>query len=191
MLNLALFGPPGAGKGTQADLLVKKYDLFHISTGGMLRGEINEGTPLGLKAKKTIEDGKLVSDETIVKIIEKTIRNNPDARGYLFDGFPRTYVQAYILEGIMTRFNKKLCCLISLEISEDISVKRLLERSKSSMRSDDNESVIRKRLEEYNEKTLPVIEYFKGIKRYYPINGEESIENIHGQITAIIDKFRL
>ncbi len=188
MINIALFGPPGAGKGTQADLLVKKYNLLHISTGSILRNEIDEGTPLGLEAKKTIERGKLVSDEMIVKIIEKTIRNNPDVRGYLFDGFPRTYVQAYILEGIMTRFHKKLCCLISLEISEDVSVKRLLERGRTSGRRDDTEEVIRKRLREYNDKTIPVIEYYKEINRYFPINGDGSVGHIHSQITAIIDK---
>ncbi len=191
MLNLALFGPPGAGKGTQAKLLIEKYNLYHISTGDMLRKEIAEGTPLGIKAKKTIEEGKLVSDETIVRIIEKTIISNPDSKGYLFDGFPRTYIQAYILEGIMSRFHKKLCCLISLEISDEISVKRLMERGKSSGRKDDNEKVIRNRLKEYYAKTVPVLEYYKKVGNYYPVNGDNSIESIHREIIGIIDKFVL
>ncbi len=188
MINIALFGPPGAGKGTQAELLIKKYNLFHISTGDLLRKEIAEGTPLGLQAKKTIEEGKLVPEETVVKLIEKTIMSNPDSTGYLFDGFPRTYVQAYILEGLMSRFNKKLCCLIGLEIDDEVCVKRLIERGKSSGRSDDNEAVIRSRLKEYYDKTVPVTEYYKKAGTYYPVNGDDTVENIHKEIVKIIDK---
>ncbi len=188
MLNLALFGPPGAGKGTQAKLIVEEYGLFHISTGEMLRREISEGTPLGIKAKKTIDEGRLVPDETIVRIIEKTIENNPDSKGYLFDGFPRTYIQAYILEGIMSRFHKKMCCLISLEIPDEVSVRRLLNRGKTSGRSDDNEAVIRSRLKEYYEKTLPVIEYYKKIGNYFPVNGDDTVEHIYKEIKSIIER---
>ncbi len=188
MINIALFGPPGAGKGTQAELLIKKYGLLHISTGDLLRKEIAEGTPLGLQAKKTIEEGKLVPEETVVKLIEKAIMSNPDSKGYLFDGFPRTYVQAYILEGLMSRFNKKLCCLIGLELDDEICIKRLIERGKSSGRSDDNETVIRSRLKEYYDKTVPVVEYYKQADTYYPVNGDDTVENIHKAIVKIIDK---
>jgi len=190
MLNIALFGPPGAGKGTQAGFLVKEYGLFHISTGGMLRKEIEGKSPLGMKAKRTMDAGRLISNETIVKIIEKTILNNPDATGYLFDGFPRTYIQAYILEGLMARFHKKLCCLISLEISDAVSVSRLVERGQTSGRSDDNEEIIRKRLKEYYDKTLPVIEYFKQVEKYFPVNGEDTVENIHHKIKEIINRIK-
>ncbi len=159
MLNIALFGPPGAGKGTQSEFLIKKYKLFYISTGNLLRKEIKEESDLGLAAKSIIEEGGLVSDEIIVQIIEKTIKNNPDANGFLFDGFPRTYVQAFILEGLMIKLDTSLNRLISIDVPEEVSVKRLMERGKTSGRSDDTEIVIRNRLKEYHDKTLPVLKY--------------------------------
>jgi len=161
MLNVALFGPPGAGKGTQSEYLIKEYKLFYISTGDILRKEIKAQTKLGMEAQSIIASGGLVSDEIIVQIIENTITENRDSNGFLFDGFPRTFVQAYILEGLMIKLNKSLNCLISLEVDEEISVERLLQRGKTSGRSDDNETVIRNRLREYKEKTLPVLEFYK------------------------------
>ena len=161
MLNIALFGPPGAGKGTQSENLVKKYNLFYISTGDLLRKELTEKTKLGLEAKRVIASGGLVSDEIIVQIIEKTITENPEADGFLFDGFPRTYIQSYILDGLMLKLNTSLSCLISLEVHEETSVRRLLDRGKTSGRSDDNETVIRNRLREYKEKTLPVLNFYR------------------------------
>ena len=116
MLNIALFGPPGAGKGTQSEFLINKYNLFYISTGDLLRKEIANKTKLGLEAQSIIASGGLVSDEIIVQIIEKTITDNPDSNGFLFDGFPRTYIQAYILEGLMLKLNTSLNCLISLKL---------------------------------------------------------------------------
>ncbi|MBT7994532.1 MAG: adenylate kinase, partial [Bacteroidetes bacterium] len=161
MLNIALFGPPGAGKGTQSEFLIKKYNLFYISTGDLLRKEMKENTDLGKEAKNVIAAGGLVSDEIIVQIIEKTITDHPDSNGFLFDGFPRTYIQAYILEGLMIKLNTSLNCLINLDVPEKVSIDRLLNRGKTSGRSDDNEKVIRNRLSEYNEKTLPVLQFFK------------------------------
>ena len=117
MLNIALFGPPGAGKGTQSEFLIEKYNLFYISTGGLLRKEMANRTRLGREAQSIIAAGGLVSDEIIVQIIENTITGNPTAHGFLFDGFPRTYVQAYILEGLMLKLNTSLTCLISLNVS--------------------------------------------------------------------------
>jgi adenylate kinase len=188
MLNIALFGPPGAGKGTQSERLIEKYNLFYISTGDLLRKELKEETKLGLEAKSIIASGGLVPDEIIVQIIEKTITQNPDSKGFLFDGFPRTYVQAYILEGLMIRLNTSLNCLISLEVDEEDSVKRLLERGKTSGRSDDNEEVIRNRLKEYYDKTLPVLNFYKDRGIHYAINGANSIDKVNEDISDILQK---
>ncbi len=186
MLNIALFGPPGAGKGTQSEFLIKKYNLFYISTGDLLRKELAAKTKLGLEAQSIIAAGGLVSDEIIVQIIEKTITDNPDSNGFLFDGFPRTYIQAYILEGLMLKLNTSLNCLISLSVSEEESVRRLMNRGITSGRSDDNESVIRNRLKEYNQKTLPVLQFYRDKGVYVEVDGTASIEGVHQQITEII-----
>ncbi|NVO20475.1 MAG: adenylate kinase [Bacteroidetes bacterium] len=186
MLNVALFGPPGAGKGTQSEFLTKKYNLFYISTGDLLRKEMAGKTKLGLEAQSIIASGGLVPDEIIVQIIEKTITDNPGSNGFLFDGFPRTYIQAYILEGLMIKLHTSLNCLISLSVPEEESVKRLLNRGLTSGRSDDNEAVIRNRLREYNDKTLPVLQFYKDKGIYIEVDGTKSIENVHDQITQII-----
>ncbi|OQX99111.1 MAG: adenylate kinase [Bacteroidetes bacterium 4572_117] len=188
MLNIALFGPPGAGKGTQSEYLIRKFKLFYISTGDILRKELAAETKLGLDAKNIIAKGGLVSDEIIVQIIEKTIRSNPDVNGFLFDGFPRTFVQAYILEGLMIKLNTKLDFLISIEVSEEESIKRLLNRGKTSGRLDDNEEVIRNRLKEYNDKTLPVLNFFKERGICVPVNGLQGIEKVTTDIEQIINK---
>ena len=188
MINIALFGPPGAGKGTQSAFLIDKYDLFYISTGDLLRKELAEETKLGLEAKSIIAAGKLVSDEIIVQILEKTIKENPQASGFLFDGFPRTYIQAYILEGLMIKLDSSLNCLISIEVPEDVSVARLLNRGLTSGRLDDNELVIRNRLKEYEDKTLPVLNYYKEKGNYVAIDGNKDIEEVTAQIEEIINK---
>ncbi len=187
MLNIALFGPPGAGKGTQSAFLINKYKLLYISTGDLLRKEIADETVLGKVAKDIIAKGGLVSDEIIVQIIEKTITKNPSSNGFLFDGFPRTYVQAYILEGLMLKLNTSLNALISIEIEEEESVKRLLERGKISNRSDDNEVVIRTRLKEYRDKTIPVLKFYQDINVYRPINGLQNIDEVTNDIKEIIN----
>lgn len=186
MLNIALFGPPGAGKGTQSEFIINEYNLCYISTGDLLRTEIAEKTKLGQDAESIIAAGQLVSDEIIVQLIEKTIVTNPYTNGFLFDGFPRTYMQAYILEGLMIQHNSSLNCLINLNVDQDLTVQRLLERGKSSGRADDNKKVITKRLEEYNEKTHPVLEFYreKGILK--DVDGSQPIENVTGQIKDIL-----
>lgn len=188
MLNIALFGPPGAGKGTQSEFLTKKYNLFYISTGDLLRKEMAGKTRLGLEAQSIIASGGLVPDEIIVQIIEKTITENTGSNGFLFDGFPRTYIQAYILEGLMIKLNTSLNCLISLTVPEEESVARLLNRGKTSGRSDDNEQVIRNRLREYNEKTLPVLQFYKDKGILVDVDGTASIDQVHEQITVIISQ---
>jgi adenylate kinase len=187
MLNIALFGPPGAGKGTQSEYLIKKFKLFYISTGDILRKELANETKLGLQAKSIIAQGGLVSDEIIVQIIEKTIRSNPDVNGFLFDGFPRTFVQAYILEGLMIKLNTTLDLLISIEVPEEESVARLIERGKISGRMDDNEEVIRNRLKEYNEKTLPVLKFYKERGNYRSVNGLQSIKEVRADIEELVN----
>jgi adenylate kinase len=188
VINIALFGPPGAGKGTQSAFLIEKYDLYYISTGDLLRKELAEETKLGLEAKSIIAAGKLVSDEIIVQILEKTIKENSQAGGFLFDGFPRTTIQAYILEGLMIKLNTSLNCLISIEVPEDESVARLLNRGLTSGRLDDNEDIIRNRLREYEDKTLPVLNYYKEKGNYIAIDGHKSVGEVTAQIEEIINQ---
>lgn len=188
MLNIALFGPPGAGKGTQSKKLLEKYNLTYISTGDMLRAEIAEGSDLGLKAKSIIERGGLVDDELIIQIIEKKIQTNPDSRGILFDGFPRTTVQAYILEGLLLKLNSSLNCMVSLEVPEEELIERLLLRAKDSGRADDTLDVIKVRLQEYESKTKPVADFYAKKDKYYPINGVGEIDTIFENIVEIIEK---
>ena len=187
MLNIALFGPPGAGKGTQSKYLIEKYNLTYISTGDILRKEIAEGSDLGNKAKDIIAKGGLVSDDLIVQIIEKRIQSeNKD--GILFDGFPRTVVQAYILDGLLLKLNTSLSFMLSLEVPEEELISRLVERGKSSGRSDDNLDVIQKRLKEYNDKTLPLIDFYKDRGKYISIDGVGNISDITGRLNDAIEK---
>ncbi len=186
MLNIALFGPPGAGKGTQSNKLINKYKLAYISTGDMLRNEIAEGTKLGRIAKDIIDKGNLVSDEIIVQIIEGFIKSNTDINGVLFDGFPRTYVQAYILEGMLQRLDSKLSCMISLEVPKDELKRRMLDRAKISGRADDTEDVIENRFREYEQKTAPAARYYKERGIFNPINGLGSIDDIFSKIDKVV-----
>ncbi len=186
MLNIALFGPPGAGKGTQSKLLLEQYNLTYISTGDILRQEIAEGTELGLRAKSVIEKGGLASDEIIIQLIEARITKNEGTNGILFDGFPRTTAQAYILEGLLLRMDTSLTAMLSLEVPKDELVTRLLARAKDSGRADDTLDVIKYRLEEYDNKTKAVAEFYKNKGIYFPINGMGSIQDIFGQLTNTI-----
>ena len=188
MLNIALFGPPGAGKGTQSQWLIKKYNLTYISTGDILREEISAGSKLGLMAKNIIEKGGLASDEIIVQIIENKITKNPDANGFLFDGFPRTIVQCYILDGLLMKMNTSLTCMLSLEVPDDELIRRLRERAKISNRKDDNEVVIQVRLKEYYEKTVPVSTYYMDKNIYFPVDGTGEIQTIQNRLHVAVEK---
>lgn len=188
MFNIALFGPPGAGKGTQSRKLIEKYNLAYISTGDILREEIAEGSNLGLQAKSVIEKGGLVSDEIIVQIIEKKIKTNTEVNGFLFDGFPRTVVQAYILEGLLLKLNTSLNCMVSLEVPQDMLMERMLERAKKENRSDDTIEVIENRLKEYKNKTIPVADFYKDKGIYYACDGVGTVEDIFNRITNIVEQ---
>ena len=188
MLNIALFGPPGAGKGTQSKMLVEKYNLAYISTGDILRSEIAEGSELGLQAKDIIKKGGLVPDEIIVQIIEERIQTNTEANGFLFDGFPRTTVQAYILEGLLLKMNTKLDCMLSLEVPTDQLRNRLLDRAKKENRPDDTEEVINVRLQEYDTKTAPVANFYKEKEIYHGIDGLGGIDQIFDRLTSVINQ---
>ncbi len=190
MLNIALFGPPGAGKGTQSKKLLEKYNLTYISTGDILRAEIASGSPLGMEAKDIIEKGGLVSDELVVKIIEKKLTETDDKRGILFDGFPRTVVQAYILDGLLLKLDTQLDMMISLKVPEEELIRRLLERAKVSGRKDDTLEVIKVRLKEYHEKTEPVADYYRERGKYFEIDGVGDIDEIFNKIVEVIETHR-
>jgi adenylate kinase len=187
MLNIALFGPPGAGKGTQSQLLIERYNLAYISTGDLLRQEIAENTELGQQVKEIIAQGSLVSDEIMVELIEKKIVQSNESNGILFDGFPRTLVQAYILDGLLLKLNTQLSCMLSLEVPNEELIQRLIERGKSSGRSDDTEDIIKFRLEEYQNKTSPVKGYYQEKNIYFPINGVGPIPEISKRLDKAIE----
>src|SRR5690606_1647445 len=162
MLNLVLFGPPGAGKGTQSQLLIDKYKLIHLSTGDLLRNEISNGTPLGLEAKKIMDEGQLVPDEVVIGMINNMLDKGKDAKGFIFDGFPRTVAQAEALDNLLESRQMSISGMIALIVDEDELEKRLLSRGKDSGRPDDaNQEVIRKRIQEYKSKTTPVANYYE------------------------------
>ena len=188
MLNIALFGPPGAGKGTQSDFLIKKYNLTYISTGEILREEIAAGTALGKKARDTIEAGGLVSDELVVQIIENRITKKTDTNGFLFDGFPRTTVQCYILDGLLMNMNTSLTCMLSIEVPDDELVRRLKSRGKVSHRKDDSHDVIHNRLAEYYSKTVPVAKYYQDKNLCYSINGIGTVEEVQNRLDSAVQK---
>jgi adenylate kinase len=188
MFNLILFGPPGSGKGTQSTSIIEKYGLKHLSTGDLLRSEIAAQTALGLEAKKLMDQGLLVPDEVVVGMISSAIDNHPEAKGFLFDGFPRTIAQAEALDAFLTSKNEEITATIALEADDEILVKRLLERGKTSGRPDDqDEEKIRNRYQEYNEKTAPLMDYYKGQQKFYAVDGIGTIEEVTKRVSKVID----
>jgi adenylate kinase len=188
MLNLVLFGPPGAGKGTQSSKIIDKFGLIHLSTGDLLRAEISAGTTLGLEAKKLMDQGILVPDAVVIGMIENKLNENKAATGFIFDGFPRTVAQAEALDSLLASHQLSITQMIALEVAEEELTQRLLERGQSSGRPDDqNETLIRKRVQEYMEKTAPVAGYYANQGKFKGINGVGEIEVIFGQILSIIE----
>jgi len=190
MLNLVLFGPPGAGKGTQSQKLIEKYGLIHLSTGDILRGEITQGTKLGLEAKQLMDDGKLVPDEVVIGMISNKLDANTKAKGFIFDGFPRTVAQAAALDTLLDEKSTAISGMIALVVDDEELEKRLLERGKTSGRPDDaNPEIIRKRINEYNSKTTPVAEFYKNQDKFTSINGVGSIDEIFSAVVTVVDKY--
>ena len=188
MINLVLFGKPGAGKGTQAQFLKEKYNLKHISTGDVFRYNIKNGTELGTLAKSYIDKGDLVPDEVTIKMLEDEVDKNPDADGFIFDGFPRTTTQAEALDNFLESKDMKVDATIALEANDEILIERLLERGKISGRSDDQDvTKIRNRFDEYNSKTAPLKEYYEERKKFHSVNGIGTIEEITQRLTKVID----
>ncbi|MGA2824168.1 MAG: adenylate kinase [Bacteroidales bacterium] len=178
MFNLILFGPPGAGKGTQAIKIAEKYGWIHVSTGDILRSEVSQKTPLGLKVKAVMEAGILVSDELLIKIMESVFRKNNTAGGFVLDGFPRTLNQAKELDRILVKLGTKVSLVLSLDVNEEELVKRLLIRSQDQGRKDDTEEVIKNRLVQYHKHTKPLIEYYEEKKLLKKIRGVGTIDEI-------------
>ncbi|MCT4673108.1 MAG: adenylate kinase [Prolixibacteraceae bacterium] len=179
MLNLVLFGPPGAGKGTQAEYLIKDFDLNHVSTGDLLRSEIAAETELGLKAKAFMDNGDLVPDEVVIGMIGSKLEANKDAKGFIFDGFPRTVAQAQALDQLLTDHSTSVAAMLSLEVEKEELMKRLLNRGLTSGRSDDQDSsIIENRINNYNEKTAPLKDFYGAQSKLHSIEGQGSIEEI-------------
>src|SRR5690242_1926945 len=189
MFNLILFGPPGSGKGTQSEKLIAKYHLKHLSTGDLLRSEISRKTPLGVEAKKYMDQGLLVPDEVVIGMINDALDNNPDAAGFLFDGFPRTAVQAQELDELLAKKDTCIDVMLALEVSEEELIKRLVKRGQTSGRSDDsNEMVIRARIIEYHKKTAKVADHYAKANKVVMIKGEGSIDEIFQRLTDEIER---
>lgn len=188
MFNLILFGPPGSGKGTQAQKLIEKYKLIHLSTGDLLRNEIANKTPLGLEAKKIMDNGQLVPDEVVIGIIDNCLEKNAGANGFLFDGFPRTINQAVALDKLLELKKTGISLVLALQVNENELVRRLLERGKTSGRSDDtSEEVIRKRFQVYTKDTEPVAGHYKELEKFKAVPGEGSIDDIFDLLSKEID----
>lgn len=189
MLNLVLFGPPGAGKGTQSERIIQKYRLVHLSTGDLLRSQIAAGTELGIRAKQLMDQGLLVPDEVVIGMIESKLRENQDATGFIFDGFPRTVRQAEALDDLLSQYRTSITLMVALMVDDEELTKRLLIRGQTSGRPDDqNEELIRRRVNEYNEKTAPVADYYANQQKLAAIDGIGDIETIFDLISQKIEQ---
>lgn len=188
MFNLILFGPPGSGKGTQSEKIVEKFGLVHLSTGNLLRQEIADKTPLGLQAKNFMDKGQLVPDEVVIGMIDSCLEKHSEAKGFLFDGFPRTVAQAEALDKLLTLKKTGICKVLALEVDEEELTRRLVKRGETSGRSDDtNEEVIRRRFAVYRSETEPVADYYKEQGKFVAIKGIGTVDEIFEAIRGCIE----
>ena len=187
MLNIVLFGPPGSGKGTQACKIIEKYKLMHISTGDLLRSEVEKQTELGIRAKAIMDSGELVSDEIVIGMIRNKIEEFQDGPGFIFDGFPRTVKQARELRKLLTDYDERISMMISLTVPREELVKRLIKRGEETGRSDDNLETINNRIDVYNKQTLPVAYYYDKMHKHAPVNGLGDIDKIFERIVSVMD----
>jgi len=188
MLNVVLFGPPGAGKGTQSERIIEKYDLVHISTGDLFRKHIGEGTSLGKQAQDFIDSGNLVPDELVIRMVEVKIESNKDSEGFLFDGFPRTVAQAHALDKMLLGRDMKIAVMLALDVPDNELRNRLRLRGLTSGRSDDqNDEKINTRINVYKSETLPVADYYMQQSKYREINGVGNVDEIFNHICMVID----
>ncbi len=191
MLNIVLFGPPGAGKGTQSEKIIEKYNLLHLSTGDLFRKHLTEGTELGVLAKRYINEGMLVPDAVVIGMVEDKINENLTANGFIFDGFPRTVTQAEALDNMLNAKNLPISGMVALEVEEEELKRRIRERGKTSGRADDQEEdKINTRIKVYYDETLPVAEFYKNQGKFKGIYGIGEIDYIFEQISDAIDSFR-
>jgi len=189
MFNLILFGPPGSGKGTQSAKLVEKYGLIHLSTGDLLRKELKLKTPLGIEAQQFIDKGQLVPDEVVIGMISSALDENASARGFLFDGFPRTVAQAEALDKLLDLKRSSIVQVLFLDVNEEELIQRLINRAKTSGRSDDaDENIQRKRQEVYRNETLPVAAHYDKFKKVTHVDGMKGIDDVFSSLTTHIDK---
>ncbi len=187
MFNIVIFGAPGSGKGTQSDLIESKYHLKHISTGELLRSEIERDSEEGRIANNLISKGNLVPDDLIIGLLKKKIESSPSRTGYIFDGFPRTVAQAEALDKMLSERGEKVNVLLDLEVNEKILIERLLNRGKTSGRSDDNLDTIKKRLQIYHEVTMPVMDYYKKTDRYREVCNNTTVAGCFEHVVEILD----
>ena len=189
MLNFVLFGPPGAGKGTQSQKLIDKYQLIHISTGDLFRAHIKDQTSLGQKVSQLIADGQLVPDEITIAMLEEEVDQNPDAKGIIFDGFPRTVPQAIALDEFLERKGTSISGVIALDVDQDELVKRIAQRQLETGRVDDQADKLQKRIEEYFNKTVHVLPYYEAQNKLVKVNGIGNIDDIFAELTTVVDQY--
>lgn len=189
MLNFVLFGPPGAGKGTQSEKLIEKYQLIHISTGDLFRAHIKNQSPLGQRVSALIAEGQLVPDEITIAMLEEEVDKNPQAKGFIFDGFPRTVPQAQALDEFLVSKGSSIAGVIALDVDQEELTKRIAQRQIETGRVDDQADKLQKRIEEYFSKTIHVLPYYEGQQKLSKVNGIGKIDDIFADLCAVVDKY--